>query len=131
MLISLTDKLSKMTKLGEKIRLLRLENGFSQENMADMLGISTTAYGDLERNKSELTVARLEKIALILKAEIGQLLGFSSEIQSLEILKLKAEKERFEIESLYWREKYEAKILADSQKIQQIERQPIGFMKAS
>jgi XRE family transcriptional regulator, regulator of sulfur utilization len=131
MLISLTDKLSKMTRFGEKIRLLRLENGFSQENMADMLGISTTAYGDLERNKSELTVSRLEKIALILKVEIGQLMGFSSEIQSLEILKLKAEKERFEIESLYWREKYEAKILADSQKIQQIERQPIGFMKAS
>lgn len=28
---------------GEKIRQIRLTKGFSQENMADMLGISTTA----------------------------------------------------------------------------------------
>jgi DNA-binding XRE family transcriptional regulator len=36
---------------GDKIRQIRLMKVFSQENMANMLGISNTAYGDIERNK--------------------------------------------------------------------------------
>ena len=51
---------------GEKIRQIRLTKGFSQENMADMLGISTTAYGDIERNKTELTISRATEIAKVL-----------------------------------------------------------------
>ena len=35
------------SNLSEKIRQIRLQKGLSQENMADMLGLSTTAYGTL------------------------------------------------------------------------------------
>ena len=49
--------------MGEKIRLLRTMKGLSQENMADMVGISRLTYGEIERGKSEPTTDRLEKIA--------------------------------------------------------------------
>lgn len=35
-------------KIGDKIRSLRIIKGYSQENMADILGISSIAYGDIE-----------------------------------------------------------------------------------
>ena len=115
-----------MTTLGEKIRLSRLQKGFSQENMADMLCISTTAYGDIERNKTDLTVSRLEKIADLLQTSPLLLLEKESPQSDLAYEKLKAEKERYEIEALYWREKYE-----NNNRQQQFERPKIGFGKAS
>jgi len=45
-------------KIGEKIRQARLLKGYSQENMAELLQISTTAFGDIERSKTELTINR-------------------------------------------------------------------------
>lgn len=50
----------------EKIRLQRLQRGLSQENMADLLNLSTTAYGDIERGKTDLTLSRLTQIATVL-----------------------------------------------------------------
>lgn len=41
-------------KIGDKIRSLRMIKGYSQENMADILGISSIAYGDIERNKTDV-----------------------------------------------------------------------------
>ncbi|PWJ60351.1 helix-turn-helix protein [Dyadobacter jejuensis] len=63
--------------LPEKIRQLRLAKGFSQENMADMLGVSTTAYGDLERGRTELTLSRIESVANILEVSMPHLLGIA------------------------------------------------------
>ena len=51
---------------GKKIRKIRLDKGFSQENMADMLRISTTTYGDIERNKSRVSKIRLDKIVEVI-----------------------------------------------------------------
>lgn len=50
-------------KTGEKIRFLRTMRGFSQENMADMVGISRQAYGDIERGVREPDEDRLTQIA--------------------------------------------------------------------
>lgn len=66
------------SNLSEKIRQIRLQKGLSQENMADMLGLSTTAYGDLERGRTELSVSRLENIAKLLDVPLSELLGFES-----------------------------------------------------
>jgi len=80
-LVSFTDKLSENTMnpidhLPERIRHLRLTKGLSQENMAESLGISTTAYGDLERGKTEITLVRLSAIAETLHTTIGDLLQY-------------------------------------------------------
>jgi XRE family transcriptional regulator, regulator of sulfur utilization len=51
---------------GEKIRTLRTLKGLSQENLADMIGVSRLAYGDMERGKHEISTTRLEQIATAL-----------------------------------------------------------------
>jgi transcriptional regulator with XRE-family HTH domain len=68
--------------LSERIRQIRLQKGLSQENMADMLGLSTTAYGDLERGRTELSVSRLENIARLLDVPLPELLGLESATMS-------------------------------------------------
>jgi len=70
--------MSVSSNLSEKIRQIRLRKGLSQENMADMLGLSTTAYGDLERGRTELSFSRLENIAKLLDIPLPELLGFES-----------------------------------------------------
>ncbi len=131
----------KAVNIGEKIRQARLQKGFSQENMADMLGISTTAYGDIERNKTELTIVRATEIASLLKLNILELMGvelqptgFSLEKLQLENEKLRAEAEKWQLAAHYWREKFEQqRLLGDllrlgTQQTQPLEeRKKIGF----
>lgn len=125
--------------IGEKIRQARQQKGFSQENMADMLGISTTAYGDIERNKTELTIARATEIAGLLQVNIMELMGvdlqpvdFSMEKLQLENEKMKSDVEKWQLAAHYWREKFEQqRLMGDLIRIgtQQPheERQKIGF----
>lgn len=60
-------------KNGDKIRILRTMKGFSQENMAEMMGISRLAYGNIERNNTNLSKAHLEKIAEVLCISIDDI----------------------------------------------------------
>lgn len=122
--------------IGEKIRQIRLMKSYSQENMADMLQISTTAYGDIERNKTELSIARATEIAKILEISIIDFLGielqpldFSFEKLRLENEKLKAEAEKWQIMAAYWKEKYENRLTGNVIKlvIEEPERRKIGF----
>jgi transcriptional regulator with XRE-family HTH domain len=55
--------MTNLGKLGHRIRLLRIEKGLSQENMANDLGISLTAYSRIERGKTNISILRLEQIA--------------------------------------------------------------------
>src|SRR5690606_29982111 len=64
--------------LPERLRQARLQRGLSQENMADTLGISTTAYGDLERGRTEMTLSRLAAIGTALEVGIPELLGIGN-----------------------------------------------------
>jgi XRE family transcriptional regulator, regulator of sulfur utilization len=127
-------------KIGDKIRDLRTLKKLSQENMAEMLDMSLGAYGDIERNKKDISLARLEQIAKSLGVSVLDILSFGDKISNffdqcngsninagnnptqsnnydsreiqhkldkalLEIEKLKAEKEKAELEAKYWREK--------------------------
>ncbi|MES2520452.1 MAG: helix-turn-helix transcriptional regulator [Bacteroidota bacterium] len=123
-------------EIGEKIRYARLSKGFSQENMADFLGISTSAYGDIERNKTELTLSRAKKLANILKVSILELLG--EEIHTPEVLLntpknefeiLKEDVEKLRAESNYWREKFEQQVMIEAFRMvqSQYQREKIGF----
>lgn len=110
--------------------------GFSQENMADMLEISTTAYGDIERNKTELTITRATEIAKVLGVSIVDLLevelhpvDFSMEKLQLENEKLKAEVEKWQMAAAYWHEKYENRFVGNTMRVitEEPERRKIGF----
>ena len=53
--------------VAEKIRLERLKQNLSQQNMADELGITAAAYSNLERGVSDITITRLFQVSRILK----------------------------------------------------------------
>ncbi|RYC71370.1 helix-turn-helix transcriptional regulator [Spirosoma sordidisoli] len=115
------------TSVEEKIRLHRLQRGLSQENMADLLSLSTTAYGDIERGKTELTLTRLTQIASVLELSPVALLSDDALMAQVvdtpdedaeherETLRLTVEKQQIEIDKLrleaeYWKRKYDDRI---------------------
>lgn len=60
--------------VGNKIRKLRMDKGYSQEYMADVLNISQRTYSNMENNKSQISVEVLRKIAKEYGIDIIELL---------------------------------------------------------
>lgn len=69
-------------KIGDKIRDLRTLRKLSQENMAEMLDMSLGAYGDIERNKKDISLTRLEQIAKSLGVSVLDILSFGDKISN-------------------------------------------------
>ncbi|AKD58382.1 helix-turn-helix domain-containing protein [Spirosoma radiotolerans] len=131
----------------EKIRLQRLQRGLSQENMADLLGLSTTAYGDIERGKTDLTLSRLTQIANVLAispltlltddalpAQVIEVKTDELASHELETLRLTVEKQQLELDKLrleadYWKRKYDDRIAMEVLRSMGVEqkRERIGF----
>lgn len=59
-----------MINISKNIRRLREAKGLSQENIAFDLGISQSTYSKIERDASNITVARLMKIAELLDVDV-------------------------------------------------------------
>ncbi|MCU0446624.1 MAG: helix-turn-helix domain-containing protein [Microscillaceae bacterium] len=62
--------------LGTKIRFFRGLKGLSQENMADLLGMSLTGYAKIERGETDIAVSRLEQIAKVLDVKLEDITSF-------------------------------------------------------
>lgn len=60
--------------IGDKIRKVRELKSYKQEYVADRLGMSVTAYGNIERGESRLSFERLEQIARVLEGTVPELL---------------------------------------------------------
>jgi transcriptional regulator with XRE-family HTH domain len=114
--------------IGKNIRHIRLKMGLSQENVAEMLHISTTAYGDIERNTTEVTVSRLIKIAKILGVNYNEFIGEISkkDDNKAEVEMLKAELLLAQIESDRWKERFMRSVF-QVKKPDIPERKRIGF----
>ena len=127
---------------GERIRLTRLQRGLSQENMADLLGLSTTAYGDIERGKTELTVSRLTQIAGLLDTTAIRLLSDETapveptvrhpdEVERLHetIDNQQLQIDKLRLEAEYYKRRYDERIAMEMARAmgQKQERSPIGF----
>jgi len=63
-----------MNNIGLTIRKLREQKGFSQDFVAEKLGINQSTYGKLERDVSNITLDRLFKIADVLEEDVTTLL---------------------------------------------------------
>jgi transcriptional regulator with XRE-family HTH domain len=61
----------------EKIRLIRETKGLTQEQLAEKLKMSPSAYGDIERGDSDIKLSRLEKIAESLEVKLSELFELS------------------------------------------------------
>lgn len=57
-----------------KIKAKRKEQGLSQDDMADRLGISPSAYGKIERGTTRIDIDRLKQIAETLETNVIDLL---------------------------------------------------------
>lgn len=66
--------------LGHKIKKLRELRNFSQEYMADQLGLSQSAYSKLETDQTELTYNKLSKIAEVLQVSISDIENFDEKV---------------------------------------------------
>ena len=64
-------------KLGENIKKLRELKNYTQQYLADELGISLSGYGKIERDQTEITMARLLEIAKILEIDLFSLIHFN------------------------------------------------------
>jgi len=58
-----------------RIKSLRIERGYSQEYMAQKLGIAHNNYGKIERGITQLTYTRIQEIARILDVSVNKILG--------------------------------------------------------
>ena len=61
------------TRLGQNVRRLREEKGWSPEDYADRAGIHRTCVSDIERGRRNPTVTVVRKLAMTLEVEPGRL----------------------------------------------------------
>ncbi|MEQ1636180.1 MAG: helix-turn-helix transcriptional regulator [Methylococcales bacterium] len=64
----------------EKIRLVRQLKGWSQEDVASKLDMSTNGYGSIERGETDVNLSRLEQIAEIFGIKLSDLLELNEKI---------------------------------------------------
>jgi transcriptional regulator with XRE-family HTH domain len=66
-----------MKALGKKIRLLRHQKGWSQEDVAKKLDISIPAFSKIETGITDINLSRLEQISILFEMSVVQLLTFN------------------------------------------------------
>lgn len=69
-----------MNDLGLKIRNIRASKGYSQEYIANELGIKQAAYSKIESGKSDLTINRLYDVAKLLEVSVYELMENTFEV---------------------------------------------------
>jgi transcriptional regulator with XRE-family HTH domain len=74
-----TQKKTTNRAIGQNIRAIRHQRGWSQEDVANRLGISIPAFSKIETGVTDVNLSRLEQIADIYEIEVVQILAFESE----------------------------------------------------
>jgi transcriptional regulator with XRE-family HTH domain len=67
-----------MVEIGNNIRRIREIKNYTQEAVADMVGMSVSAYGDIERGKSNVNFSRLADIAKALDVKEEDIVTFGN-----------------------------------------------------
>ncbi len=62
-------------KVGETIKKAREDKKYTQQYLAQQLGMTQKAYCKIENNQTNISIAHLDKIAEVLETTIRQLLG--------------------------------------------------------
>jgi transcriptional regulator with XRE-family HTH domain len=62
-------------KIGSRLRKLRMDKGYKQEYMADILEVSQKTYSNMENDKSSISIDTLKKIAEEYKIDLLELLS--------------------------------------------------------
>jgi len=75
---SLQDK-TLLTKVGKRIRTLRLTVGLSQEKLAFKSGLDRTYIGSVERGERNIAIINLNKVCTALDISIAEFFNFDDE----------------------------------------------------
>lgn len=67
-------------EIGIKVKKLRELRNFTQEYMAKNLDMTTSGYGKIERDESEVSYQRLEKIAEVLGIKVEDIINFNEKL---------------------------------------------------
>ena len=67
-----------LIQLGDNIRRVRKQRGYSQEEFADIAGFSRSYYTEIETGKRNISVLNLIKIIKVLKVAPNELIGFDN-----------------------------------------------------
>ena len=62
-----------LNEIGNKIRKVRIDSGFSQEVLAQLADLDRSYYGGIERGERNLSAINLVRIASALGKEVGDL----------------------------------------------------------
>lgn len=68
------DKKSLMITIGSNLQAIRSERNFTQEKVAEKIGISTSFYANLERGKKGVSISVLSDIATCLGVTVDYLI---------------------------------------------------------
>lgn len=63
-----------MASFGQAVRAARLEQGISQEALADLAGIDRSYMGGIERGEHNVALINIQKIAAALDLSIAELM---------------------------------------------------------
>jgi transcriptional regulator with XRE-family HTH domain len=63
--------------VNEKIRLIREAKNLTQEQVAEKLGVSQSAYGDIERGDNDPKLSKLQKLADIFEMQLSELVDLT------------------------------------------------------
>jgi len=74
-----TTKKKTNKSVGKNIRTLRHQHGWSQEDVANRLGISIPAFSKIETGVTDINLSRLEQIANIFDVNVVHLLALDAE----------------------------------------------------
>lgn len=78
--------------LGKRIREERKKHNLTQEQLAELLGVSTTYIGYVERGERSLTLPKLTQLAALLEVTIDELMtspaAMSPSAKEQQLLKL-------------------------------------------
>lgn len=67
-----------MTPINEKIKRIRQFKNYTQQYMAERLGITQGGYNNLESGKVDIPISRIEEIAKILEVSVIEILTYNS-----------------------------------------------------
>ena len=76
-------KQKELIAIGQRIRKVREQHGFSQEGFAEHVGISRSHYGCIERGQFAVSLSKLIDIALALDIELAALFPSIAELKQM------------------------------------------------
>lgn len=74
------DKKSILINFGANLRLHRLANGYTQEQLANELGVEISQISRIERGILNTSVTMIYSVSKILKIDVAELFDFDKEL---------------------------------------------------